>query len=202
MPREFTLAEMGPEYVRVQNRIVAATVKGLRVAAWDGRRETVLQINFHQPHPVVDLQQLKRSPKVSNLPNGALLEVTAPHAAPQEFGTRPFTPPLSALIAWAVRKLRGKGKGRTKAEGGQKAKRHEKKKKRGDAKATAAKAKTSQRKKQQRGPSPEAKALGGAVWAKIRREGIEPKRYYQRAGLSFDAMAHRRISEAVAKVKS
>jgi hypothetical protein len=113
MPREFTIRNLPAELRRVQGRIERATVLGLRTAAKDARAEVVEQINNQDP-PLVDLGELKRSPQVTKVPNGAVLEVTAPHAAVQEFGTRPFTPPLEKILAWARRKVRGmkiRGKG-------------------------------------------------------------------------------------------
>ena len=51
-----------------------------------------------------DLGTLRRSVMTTFVPDGAIVRVTAPHAAPLEYGARPFRPPLGPLVEWAKRK--------------------------------------------------------------------------------------------------
>ena len=107
MSREFSLATIGPELERVVRRHERAVVRGLRKAAHLCRTVAV-----QEPSVPVDTGQLKRSFVVTPIDGGAIVENIAPHAAHHEHGTRPFTPPLGALLAWGARKARGGGNGR------------------------------------------------------------------------------------------
>lgn len=113
MPRDvFSPRTIGPELVATDQRIQKAAIRGLRMAARLGRGAVVKEIRGNRPFPLVDLSELVRSPKVTPMPDGALLEVTAPHATYQEYGTGPaagnppFTPPLEVIQKWALRKAR------------------------------------------------------------------------------------------------
>lgn len=89
-----------------------AALRALRRAARLCQAEAVRAIGEVRPYVPVDTGELRRSYVVTDLPDGAALENTAPHAAFMEFGTRPHWAPLSALEAWAERKMRGKIKSR------------------------------------------------------------------------------------------
>ena len=80
------------------------TIKGLQSAAARGVGFVVEEINRATPFPAVDRGELQQSARVEMLPDGARIEVDAPHAAVVELGSRPFTPPLEPLIEWALRK--------------------------------------------------------------------------------------------------
>ncbi len=215
MPRsEFSWKTIGPELVETDERIREAALKGLRLAARFGRGRVVRAISGMKPFPVVDLGELKRSPKVSNLPDGAVLEVTAPHAAYQEFGTgpagkfggAPFTPPLEVLKAWGRRKMR-RSSTKRKGKGG---------------KANTAKkrdpnrdlSKTPEQREQQKARRKAAKekreaaadkagdAFGAAVWANMRKKGMKPRRYYELASAFFGDDVSKFVGRAVSKVRS
>ena len=123
MPAEIvvTPAQLGPEVRALFARLVeanrAAGVKALQRAARFCQAEAVRAIGEVRPYVPVDTGELRRSYVVTDLPDGAKLENTAPHAAFMEFGTRPHWAPLSALEAWAERKMRGKIKSRAKRVG-------------------------------------------------------------------------------------
>jgi hypothetical protein len=236
MPRDvFTPETIGPELIATDKRIRQAAIRGLRQAARLGRGEVVKEIRGNKPFPLVDLGELLRSPKVTNIDDGAILVVTAPHGTYQEFGTgpaagnAPFTPPLEAIQQWTLRKARRssrrrKGKGgrasaKTKGQAPKdpvqqalgesasftrKARKHvaasrdllrtREQRERSKAKRRAAKA------KRDAATSKDALAMAGAVWVKMRREGMQGKRYYQRASERFQGHVDKRVAATVAKV--
>lgn len=53
----------------------------------------------------VDRGTLRASVKMRKTKEGGTVSVDAPHAAPIEVGTRPFTPPAGPLVRWAMRKF-------------------------------------------------------------------------------------------------
>ncbi len=113
MPRDvFSPRTIGPELLATDERIQKAAIRGLRMAARLGRGAVVKEIRGNKPFPLVDLGELARSPKVTEMSNGALLEVTAPQGVYQEYGTgpaagnAPFTPPFEVIKKWALRKAR------------------------------------------------------------------------------------------------
>ena len=110
----FTLDTIGAELERVGQRLGAAVQRGMYGAAERCRQRVVQAIDETKPHPPVDTGELKRSFKVVPVRGGAVLESGAPHAAHQEFGTRPFTPPFDPIYYWAQRKLRGARRARKK----------------------------------------------------------------------------------------
>jgi hypothetical protein len=61
-------------------------------------------IRTNLPYPLVDRGPLVQSVTLIPTPRGAIVRVDAPHAAPLEYGARPFTPPLQPLLEWATRK--------------------------------------------------------------------------------------------------
>ncbi len=77
-------------------------------AAQLARNEVIKQMT-DRPHPVVNTGELRRRYTVTALPDGARLENTAPYAAAQEYGTRPFWAPIEPLIDWARKKIGTRG---------------------------------------------------------------------------------------------
>lgn len=232
MPRNvFTFATIGPELVATDKRIQQAQIRGLRLAARLGEAEVKKQIRGNKPFPVVDLGELLRSPKTSRLPDGALLEVTAPHGTYQEFGTgpaagnAPFTPPFEAILEWARRKSRGGSKKKRTSRKRRKqgaedpvqqslasARRHLAASRKHLAasrnllatpEARRAKAAKRRAAKAKRAAAREkaARAMAGAVWTSIRRKGVQPKRFYQRAFEKFPEHVEKMVGRQVAKVK-
>lgn len=90
--------EAMPEEVR------SAAVRGLQGAAMVLAAEVPIQISHASPYPAVDTSYLRNSVQLTVLHDGAEVSVDAPYAAPMEYGTRPFTPPLKPLVEWAMRK--------------------------------------------------------------------------------------------------
>lgn len=88
-----------PEAVR------GAVVRGVRSAAHRGVGFLVEEIDKAVPYPAVNTGNMRQSARAGNTPTGAFVEVDAPQAAPINYGTRPFNPPLAPLVAWAVRKF-------------------------------------------------------------------------------------------------
>lgn len=108
-----TNSQMTTVMRRVTLSMGAAAVKAMREAAYIGEARAVKsidevpQFNSEVKTPPVDLGQMRSSYAVDVVRDGAVLENRAPHAAHQEFGTRPFTPPRAPLMEWAKRKTRG-----------------------------------------------------------------------------------------------
>lgn len=107
-----TSSQMSTVMRRVTKSLGGAAVKAMREAAYVGKARAVQsidevpQFNSDVKTPPVDLGQMRSSYKVDRVADGAILENVAPHAAHQEFGTRPFTPNPATLRAWAKRKAR------------------------------------------------------------------------------------------------
>lgn len=213
----FTPEEIGPELLRTDERIRSAAVRGLQLAARLGRGRVVKEIRGNRPYPVVDTGELLRSVVVVKEEFGAVLEVTAPHADFQEFGTGPhagqsqFTPPFDVIEAWALRKGRGsrqrKGSSqKTKKGAGQAAtRRRGKESSASDARTRHVRKRTKAGRsgaKMRRASKRSAKSMAGAVWATIRRFGVKPKRYFERASKGFSEDVDRMVSDQVAKVSS
>jgi hypothetical protein len=212
MPRnEFTWAEIGPELQAADKRIQEAAIKGLRVAARFGRGRVVRAISGWRPFPIVDLGELKRSPKVTKTDDGATLAVTAQQGLYQEFGTgpaagnAPFTPPLDVLKAWGRRKMRRSGRKR-KGKGGRP--NTARKKKGGRDQSTTpeqrAKQKASRQAAKEKREAAADKAgdqFGAAVWANMRERGMEPKPFYRMASSFFGEDVTKFVSRFVGKVR-
>ena len=164
--KTYTAKTIGPELRRVAKRLGKATVRAMWTAAHLGRTRAVVAIGEVKPYQPVDTGQMKRSYMITRITNGAVLENVAPHAVFMEHGTRPFTPPRAPLIAWAERKMRRAPKKRKKKGG---------RGKRGPTKAASLAARKAA-----------AKSFGMAVWAKIRKRGIEGRGFH-RAAMQFAA---------------
>lgn len=86
------------------DKLNQAAINGARKAA---ARLVVLveyQIRNAQPFPLVDRGSLVQQTNLTLTPTGAIVRNDAPHAAPQEYGSRPFSAPLQPLLEWAKRK--------------------------------------------------------------------------------------------------
>jgi hypothetical protein len=213
MPRDvFTPETIGPELIATDKRIRQAAIRGLRLAARFGRGRVVRAIRDVRPFPVVDTGELLRSPKVTRLDNGAILEVTAPHAAYLEFGTGPagkfpgpaFTPPLEALKAWGRRKKR-RAAAKRKGKGG----RPNTAKKRDSGRDLSGSPEQREGPKRKRAGAKGKRvsatdkagdAFGAAVWANMRKKGMRGKRYYELASAFFGDDVEKFVGRAVAKV--
>ena len=91
----------------IDHEIAKHAVLAMRRAAVIAKARAVRAIGETTPHVPVDLGEMRRSYMVIPLPNGARLENVAPHAAIQEYGTKPFSAPTAPLLAWAKRRARG-----------------------------------------------------------------------------------------------
>jgi hypothetical protein len=61
-------------------------------------------IRGNEPYPLVDRGRLVQDTNLVLTPDGCIVRNDAPHAAPQEYGARPFTAPRQVLLEWAKRK--------------------------------------------------------------------------------------------------
>lgn len=105
MAKTLTLKQY-QEWLRQQpQQIQGAVVRGLRSAAQRGVGIIVQEIDTAQPHPAVNTGGMRQSARAVNTPDGAIVEVDAPHAAIINNGARPFNPPIRPLVVWAMRKF-------------------------------------------------------------------------------------------------
>lgn len=104
MRQRLTLGQFAKALPALAPEVEQATIRGLRSAAQRGVGFLVDEIDHASPSPAVNLGDLRRSVTYEPTPDGAVLDVAAPHAAPINFGTRPFRPPLAPLILWAQQK--------------------------------------------------------------------------------------------------
>lgn len=103
--KRVTLEGFARELETLSPALKGAVTRGLRSAALRLEGMVKEEIELAQPFPAVDRGELKASVTTVRHPDGANVEVQAPHAAIIEDGTRPFRPPLAPLIAWASRKF-------------------------------------------------------------------------------------------------
>lgn len=89
---------------KLDSKIEAAVVRGLRSAAMRLQGMVVHEIDQAEPHPAVDRGELRNSTRFERTDLGAILSMDAPHAGIMEYGARPFFPPTAPLAAWALRK--------------------------------------------------------------------------------------------------
>lgn len=104
MRRKVTVSQFVGLTQRLPDDLHQAAVTASRKAAERLRGMVIEEISENKPYPVVDRGLLRQSVGAVNLPNGAHVVLGAPYAKHMEGGTRPFTPPLEPLIAWATRK--------------------------------------------------------------------------------------------------
>jgi hypothetical protein len=216
--RVFTPDEIGRELIATDKRIRTAVIRGLRLAARLGEAEIKREIVGNDPFPVVDTGELLRSVRTDRLPDGAELVVSAPHAVYQELGTGPnvgrppFTPPFEVIEAWAIRKSRGfkqrKGPSRkTKAGAGEPVTRRRGKETSatGDSRVQRDRRKTkagrAAAKGSRRSAARAVKSMTGAVWMQIKRFGVKPKRFVERASKKFPGHVESQVAAQVARVR-
>ncbi len=103
-------ADLGRLIREDQDRLQMDVKYGIIAAAQIGQRV----VRSVEP---VDTGRLRRETIVREFPNGfaasvvAEIAITSPYAAAQEVGTRPFTPPFQAILAWAMRQAPNLGLG-------------------------------------------------------------------------------------------
>lgn len=102
--RRVSLTQFGQIVTTLDPRLRAAIVRGLRATAARLVGLVVEEIDHASPHPAVDTGGLRNSVEMQTVPDGSIVQVTAPHAGPIEYGTRPFRPPTEPLAEWAMRK--------------------------------------------------------------------------------------------------
>ena len=120
----FEIAALADDLLVIVDELGEAAETAMFRAAVRGKARAVEAIGEVAGSPLsrarfnpVDTGEMRRSYVVRRIAGGAVLENVAPHAAHQEHGTRPFTPPIRPLERWAERKLRGSmraGRGRAK----------------------------------------------------------------------------------------
>lgn len=195
-----TSSQMSTVMRRVTKSLGGAAVKAMREAAYVGKARAVQsidevpQFNSDVKTPPVDLGQMRSSYKVDRVADGAILENVAPHAAHQEFGTRPFIAPMGVLQAWAERKVR---RGKPRAKRAQKF--GPKMPQRLGPKAP-----------EQLGPrfqkplsdakQAEANALANRAFSSIRKRGIIPKGYHAHASGYFGGYVERALANQLKEV--
>lgn len=91
--------------VRARPDIEHAVIRGLRGGALMLERQVVEEIEEVE---AVDTGEMKQSVSTERVDDGAIVAVKAPHAAPMEYGTRPFTPPFEPIYEWVKRKGLGR----------------------------------------------------------------------------------------------
>jgi hypothetical protein len=104
MARRVTVSQFVGLVERLPGDLHQAAVTASRKAAERLRGMVVEEISENRPYPVVDRGTMRQSVGIVNQPNGAYVTMGAPYSGLMEGGTRPFTPPIEPLIAWAARK--------------------------------------------------------------------------------------------------
>lgn len=104
MARRVTVSQFVGLVERLPSDLHHAAVTASRKAAERLRGMVVEEISENRPFPVVDRGTMRQSVGIVNLPNGGYVTMGAPYSGLMEGGTRPFTPPIEPLIAWATRK--------------------------------------------------------------------------------------------------
>jgi hypothetical protein len=102
--RKVTVSQFVGLCERLPGDLHQAAVTASRKAAERLRGMVVEEISENKPFPVVDRGTMRQSVGVVNMPNGGYVTMGAPYSGLMEGGTRPFTPPIAPLIAWATRK--------------------------------------------------------------------------------------------------
>ena len=102
--KTLTLTQFQRRLISLDEDLEQATIRGLRSSALRMVELTMAEISGSDPHPAVDRGELRNSVEYTREDDGGSVEVTAPHAAIIEEGTRPFWPPAEPLIRWMVRK--------------------------------------------------------------------------------------------------
>ena len=182
----------------IDHEIAKHAVLAMRSAAVTAKARAVRAIGETKPHVPVDLSEMIRSYMVIPLPNGARLENVAPHAAIQEYGTKPFAAPFDPLLAWAKRKSRG---GMAKAEGPKLAPRlGPKRPPRLGPKLAKREGPRMKRNKAYR-DRVAVRQFARMAWNSIFRYGVKPKGFHARASQDFADITSKAMSAAMRKVR-
>lgn len=99
--RRISINALQRRILEIQPELRKAVIRAHRDACHVLHALVVEQIDSMK---AVDRGELKASVAYVRLPEGARVEVRAPHAAMVEFGTRPFRPPTAVLTEWVLRK--------------------------------------------------------------------------------------------------
>lgn len=174
--RHVTFSQFERAMIDLEPKLHASVVKGLRSAALRLETMVVEEIETATPHPAVDTAALKRSVSTERVPDGAIVNVTAPHAAMIENGTRPFFPPLAPLIEWVKRKGLHTTHLSTRTS-----------RKTGETVVSVRKKKT----------DADAKAIAYAVAKAISKRGIEPRHFFKKAWDRFPEVLGAEIRDAL-----
>lgn len=98
------LRQFAAKLTTMEEDIRQAMVRGLRSAGRRMEGLVVEEIQNAKPYPAVDRGDLVNSVEYVEESDGSRVQVTAPHAAVVEEGSRPFRPPIAPLVQWALRK--------------------------------------------------------------------------------------------------
>ncbi|MFH1568528.1 MAG: hypothetical protein ABIL09_11080 [Gemmatimonadota bacterium] len=181
---------IGAELEAVMFRLGEGAERAMYRAALLAKRRAVQAIGEVVPFQPVDTGEMRRSYTVDRVPGGAVLENTAPHAAIQEYGTRPFTPPMEPLVQWAIRKSR---------RAPQKKKKRGQRRARGKA-AGQPKHEGAANSKRKANQLEAAKALARRAWVSIRARGVRPKGFHAAASKDFGKITHEALLHELRKV--
>jgi len=102
--RTLTVTEFQRQILKIAPELEKAVIRGFRSAALRMVSVVVEEIETASPHSAVDRGELRNSVDYRPLDNGAIVQVSAPHAGIIEYGTRPFWPPEAPIVAWVLRK--------------------------------------------------------------------------------------------------
>lgn len=196
-----TFATVGIPGVVASNE--AALRMGLFMAAQEGKKLVIAEIQNAKPRPAIDTGELARSYKVIKHADGWILRSVAKHAPFMEHGTKPHVAPFDALLAWATRKVRGSAR---KASSSQAKKRtqsrrqNQRPKKASTTRASqklAAQQRAAQRAKQQK---IEARELAGRAWIAIQRRGTVGRQFHAKASVHFGALAAKHVRRELGRI--
>lgn len=175
--RTVTFTQFGIIVRDLPPKLRRAIVRGLRGTAARYQGMVVEEIDNAQPHPAVDTRALAQSVQIDRVPDGAVVQVTAPHAGAIENGTRPFFPPIDPLTEWVKRKGLGATHLRTRT-----------------ARATGATTVHVNRK----ATDSEARGIAFAIARTMARTGIAPRRFMAKAWARLPPVLQSEVRQALA----
>lgn len=149
------------EIQRLIKQIPRHGIKAMRRAARRAKALVVQRTDTAKPYPAVDQGFYREAWTVNDIPTGAILFNPQPHAPIVEYGALPHTPPFSAIMEWVVRKFKRRVAADVKAQAGGRPIRGER-----FGFARGQRARVDRR----------LVGIAWAVWQKIRKHGVEPRR--------------------------
>ena len=182
----------------IDHEIAKAAIKATARAAQNARTRAVRAIGETRPHVPVDLGDMLRSYMIIPLKNGTRLENVAPHAAIQEYGTKPFAAPFEPLLAWAKRKSRG---GMDKKEGPKLAPRLGPKRPPRLGPSQAKREGPRMKRNKAYRDRVAVRQLARQAWNSIRKHGVIAKGFHARASQDFTAIMAKAMSHEMRKVR-